>query len=254
MVTTRSGSDQFHGGGLEYFRNKSLNALQFTNNRGPGDQRPKDNENQFGGFIGGPVKLTFLPFIWGSRHKTYFFHDQEYLRSLGGATRPLRTIPSLKNRTGDFSDWGTPIYDPRSTTINNGVITRTPFAGAIIPADRQSALALQWMKFLPTPTSDGPTNNYLAQPVSDGILANVNHFLYKFDHYWGDNDHFFLTIWRQKSLPNAQCELPVQLCTSNPSNPQDAWVNRFNWSWPANIASADVVVTDCLELADGLGV
>ncbi|MEO8661260.1 MAG: carboxypeptidase regulatory-like domain-containing protein [Bryobacteraceae bacterium] len=229
MVTTRSGSDQFHGGGLEYFRNKSLNALQFTNQRGPGDQRPKDNENQFGGFIGGPVKLPFLPFIWGSSHKTYFFHDQEYLRSLGGATRPLRTIPSLKNRAGDFSDWGTPIYDPQSTVITNGVISRTPFVGNIIPANRQSALALQWMKFLPTPTSDGPTNNYLAQPVSDGILANVNHFLYKIDHYWGDNDHFFLTIWRQKSLPNEQCELPVQLCTSNPSNPQDAWVNRFNW-------------------------
>jgi FMN hydrolase / 5-amino-6-(5-phospho-D-ribitylamino)uracil phosphatase len=33
-----------------------------------------------------------------------------------------------------------------------------------------------------------------------------------------------------------------------------AWVNRFNWSWPANIASADYVVTNCLELADQLGV
>lgn len=229
MVTTRSGSDQFHGGGFEYFRNKSLNALQFTNQRGPGDQRPKDNENEFGGFIGGPVKLPFLPFVWGSRHKTYFFHDQEYLRSLGGATRPLITIPSLLNRTGDFSDWGTPIYDPLSTTINNGVISRNVFAGSLIPASRQSALATQWAKYLPTPTSSGPINNYLAQPVSDGILSNVNHFLYKIDHYWGDNDHVFLTIWRQKSQPNQQCALPVQLCTSSPSNPQDAWVNRLNW-------------------------
>jgi len=32
-----------------------------------------------------------------------------------------------------------------------------------------------------------------------------------------------------------------------------AWVNRFDWSWPPNIASADVVVMDCLELADRLG-
>ena len=36
MVTTRSGTDQFHGGAFEYFRNKDLNALQFTNNRGRG--------------------------------------------------------------------------------------------------------------------------------------------------------------------------------------------------------------------------
>lgn len=104
VVTTRSGTDQFHGGGFEYFRNKSLNALQFTNQRPAGDTRPKDNENEFGGFIGGPVKLPFLPFIWGARHKTCFFHDQEYLRSLGGTTRPVVSIPSLQERTGDFSD------------------------------------------------------------------------------------------------------------------------------------------------------
>lgn len=104
VVTTRSGTDQFHGGGFEYFRNKSLNALQFTNQRPAGDARPKDNENEFGGFIGGPVKLPFLPFIWGARHKTCFFHDQEYLRSLGGTTRPVVSIPSLQERTGDFSD------------------------------------------------------------------------------------------------------------------------------------------------------
>ena len=229
IVTTRSGTDQFHGGGFEYFRNKDLNALQFTNNRGPGDQRPKDNENEFGGFIGGPVKLAFIPFVWGPKHKTYFFHDEEYLRSLGGATRPLISIPSLQNRTGNFSDWSTPIYDPKSGTVSNGVISRTPFPGNVIPASMQSPLALQWMKYLPNPTGPGPINNYLAQPVSDGILSNVNHFLYKIDHYWGEKDHIFVTIWRQQTQPNNQCELPVQLCTSSPAIPEDAWVNRLNW-------------------------
>jgi hypothetical protein len=229
MVTTRSGTDQFHGGVFEYFRNRDLNATPFTNQRGPGDQRPKDNENEFGGYIGGPVKLPFLPFVWGPKHKTYFFHDQEYLRSLGGASRPLYTIPSLANRTGDFSDWGLPIYDPQSTVINNGVISRTLFPGAQIPTNRQSPLALQWMKFLPQPTSNAATNNFLGQPVSDGILSNVNHFLYKFDHYWGESDHFFVTIWRQATDPNNQCALPVMLCTSSPAIPEDAWVNRINW-------------------------
>src|SRR5579872_2969558 len=154
IVTTRSGTDQFHGGGFEYLRNRDFNALQFTNNRPAGDARPKDNENEYGGFIGGPVKFKFLPFVWGTKHKTYFFHDEEYLRSLGGTNRPLLSIPSLKNRTGDFSDWSTPIYDPLSTTITNGVITRKAYPGNIIPASEQSQLALQWMSFLPTPTGD----------------------------------------------------------------------------------------------------
>ncbi len=229
IVTTRSGTDTFHGGGFEYLRNKDLNATQFTNNRGPGDQRPKDNENEYGFFIGGPVKLPFLPVVWGAKHKTYFFHDEEYLKSLGGTTRPLDTIPSMLNRTGDFTDWSTPIYDPGSTSIVNGVISRTPFSGNKIPTARLSPLAMQWMQYLPTPTSSGPINNYLANPVSDGILSNVNHFLYKIDHYWGDKDHFFATIWRQQTQPNEQCALPILLCTSSPANPEDAWVNRFNY-------------------------
>ncbi len=229
MVTTRSGTDQFHGGVFEYFRNRDLNALQFTNNRGPGDQRPKDNENEYGGFIGGPVKIPKLHFVWGPKHKTYFFHDEEYLRSLGGATRPLISIPSTQERTGNFSDLNVPIYDPKTETISNGVITRTPYPNNQIPSSAQSPIALKWMSYLPTPTSPGPYNNFLAQPVSDGILSNVNHFLYKIDHYWGEKDHIFVTIWRQATQPNQQCALPVQLCTSSPANPEDAWVNRFNW-------------------------
>ncbi len=229
MVTTRSGTDQLHAGVFEYLRNKDLNALQFTNQRASGDQRPKDNENEFGGFIGLPVKVPFLPAIWGAKHKTYFFHDEEFLRSLGGATRPLDSIPSLLNRTGDFSDLGEPIYDPKSESIVNGVISRVAFPGNKIPLAEQSPLALQWMKYLPQPTSTGPYNNFLAQPVSDGILSNVDHYLFKVDHYWGESDHFYLTIWRQITHPNDQCALPVQLCTSNPANPEDAWVSRFNW-------------------------
>jgi hypothetical protein len=229
IVNTRSGTDQFHGGGFEYLRNKSLNGLQFTNQRPAGDARPKDNENEFGGFIGGPVKLPFLPFIWGSKHKTYFFHDEEYLRSIGGTNRPVVSIPSLQERTGDFSDLGVPLYDPKTETISNGVITRMQYPGNHIPLSEQSPLALQWMKYLPTPTGPGPYDNYLSTPVANGILANVDLFLYKIDHYWGERDHFYLTIWRQKAQPNDQCALPVQLCTSSPSEPQDAWVNRFNW-------------------------
>jgi hypothetical protein len=229
IVTTRSGTDQFHGALFEYLRNRDLNASQFTNQRVAGDIRPKDNENEYGGAIGGPVKLKFLPFIWGAHHKTYFFHDEEYLRSLGGTISPVVSIPSTQERTGNFSDVGVPIYDPKTESIVNGVLIRSPFPNNQIPASEQSPLALQWMKYLPAPSSAGPYNNYLSTPVSDGILSNVNHFLYKIDHYWGEKDHVFATIWRQQTQPNEQCALPVELCTSSPANPEDAWVSRLNW-------------------------
>lgn len=124
---------------------------------------------------------------------------------------------------------GVPLYDPKKETITNGVLHRTAYPNNQIPVSEQSALALKWMQFLPTPTGPGPYNNYLSTPVSDGILSNLNEYLYKIDHYWGEKDHFYVTIWRQKTGLNNQCALPLQLCTSSPANPEDAWVSRFNW-------------------------
>ena len=229
IVTSRHGTDQFHGGGFEYLRNKSLNALQFTNNRPAGDARPKDNENEPGFNIGGPVLIKAVPFIYGSKHKTYFFANLDWLRSLGGASRALLSIPSTQERTGDFSDLGVPIYDPKSETITNGVISRTPFPGNKIPASEQSAIGLQWMSYLPATTAPGAYNNFLAPPVSDGILSNQNLYSYRIDYNWSDNDRFFASVWRQHNPPLAQCQLPLQICSSNPADPEDAWVSRFNW-------------------------
>jgi hypothetical protein len=229
IATTRSGTNQFHGGTFEYFRNRDLNALQFTNNRPGGDARPQDNENEPGFMIGGPVKLKWIPILWGSKMKTYFFVNYDWLRSLGAASRGLYSIPSQQERTGNFSDLSVPIYDPTTETITNGVISRIPFPGNQIPASEQSPLALKWESFLPPTTAPGPYNNYLAPPVSDGILSNLNEKLYRIDYMYGDNDHFFASIWRQNTIPPTQSILPVQLSSSDPANPEDAWVSRFNW-------------------------
>src|SRR5579864_4365316 len=229
IVTSRHGTDQFHGAAFEYLRNKDLNALQFTNNRPAGDARPKDNENEPGFVIGGPVLIKQVPFIWGSKHKTYFFANLDWLRSLGGASRAVLSIPSSQERTGNFSDLGVPIFDPKSETITNGVITRTPFAGNQIPTSQQSPLALSWMALLPATTAAGPYNNFLAPPISDGILSNQNLYSYRIDYNWSDNDRFFASVWRQHNPVTLQCQLPVQLCNYNPADPEDAWVSRFNW-------------------------
>jgi hypothetical protein len=239
IATSKSGGEQFHGNGFEYFRNRDLNALQFTNKRQGGDQRPKDNENQFGFNIGGPAKIPYLPFVYGNRHKTYFFADFEYIRQAGGGSRPTLTIPSALERNGDFSDWidsktGNliPVYDPNTTVINpvDGSISRSPFPGNKIDPSRFSQQALLYMKFLPTPTNGGSVNNYLVpQPVPDSILAGADEHIIRIDHNWGDKDHIFVSVWRQTTPKKFNCELPIQLCNQNLSDPQDSWVSRLNW-------------------------
>ncbi|HEY3037283.1 MAG TPA: carboxypeptidase regulatory-like domain-containing protein [Pyrinomonadaceae bacterium] len=67
-VVTKSGTNDFHGGAFEYFRDESLNAntpqlkaSQFQ--RGLPNKRPPLQINQFGGRLGGPIK----------RNKAFFF-------------------------------------------------------------------------------------------------------------------------------------------------------------------------------------
>ncbi|MCX6627957.1 MAG: carboxypeptidase-like regulatory domain-containing protein [Candidatus Solibacter sp.] len=97
IMETKSGTNRFHGTAFEFLRNTAMNARQFNV-----AQRPKDIENDFGVFIGGPMKL---PVATSKFNKTYFFFNWEGFRQRGALTRPTLTIPSLKQRQGDFSDW-----------------------------------------------------------------------------------------------------------------------------------------------------
>jgi hypothetical protein len=69
MLTTRSGTNQFHGDVFDYFRNTAMDANDwFANNAGL--PRAPEHHNDFGGFLGGP--------LWKDR--TFFFFSYEGAR------------------------------------------------------------------------------------------------------------------------------------------------------------------------------
>ena len=241
IAITKSGTAQFHGAAYEYLRNKSLNATQWQIDRKPGDVRGKDNEHNFGFNIGGPVKI---PKIWNTdRARTFFFTDFEWFRQRGGANIPTLTLPTEKMRSGNFSEWPNPIYDPATTRLNpnfdagaaigasNPKYLRDAFPGNIIPGNlTQNSLAQGFLKYLPLPNKSGITNNYLPPTaIPDGILGDANHYLIKIDQYIGTKDHFAATIWRQSTPAKFLSLLPLQLATESFSAPQDSWVNRLNY-------------------------
>jgi hypothetical protein len=61
-VITRSGSNAFHGGAFEFFRNDALDANDFFRNRA-GQERGVLKQNQFGFVLGGPIKKDRLLFF-----------------------------------------------------------------------------------------------------------------------------------------------------------------------------------------------
>src|SRR5262249_11465343 len=145
----KSGTNAFHGAVFEYFRNTDLDARGFF----PAN-RPADHQNEFGGFLGGPIK----------KNKVFFFGNYDGYRYLSGSTPVLQSIPTLAQRTGDFS--GLPaaqvIYDPNSQSCVGAICTRNAFPGNIIPVAQISPISKSLASYLPDPTNANIQNNYLS--------------------------------------------------------------------------------------------
>jgi hypothetical protein len=75
-ITSRSGTNDYHGTAFDYFRNTVLDANNWFANQ-LGDPRQAERQNDFGGTLGGPV---VVPGIYNGTNKTFFFFSYEGLR------------------------------------------------------------------------------------------------------------------------------------------------------------------------------
>jgi hypothetical protein len=91
-LTTKSGTNSFHGSAYEFLRNKVLNANTFFANKN-GVPRSPYTQNQFGVTLGGPV----------IKDQTFFFAGYEGFRYRTGVLN-LSTVPTADMRAGDFSN------------------------------------------------------------------------------------------------------------------------------------------------------
>ncbi|MGH7838207.1 MAG: carboxypeptidase regulatory-like domain-containing protein, partial [Candidatus Binataceae bacterium] len=81
-IVTKSGTNEFHGTALEYFRNTVLNARNYFNT--DGTPQGTFHNNQFGASMGGPIQ----------KDKTFFFFDYEGQRE-SGSQAALACVPDL---------------------------------------------------------------------------------------------------------------------------------------------------------------
>ena len=117
-ISTKSGTNQFHGNAYEYFRNTALDANDwFSNNAGLG--KVPLHQNQYGANLGGPVL----------KNKLFFFFSWEH-ESLSSATPASYVMPTTAELNGDFSADPQLIYDPATGQPFPG----NSIAGRIDPA------------------------------------------------------------------------------------------------------------------------
>jgi hypothetical protein len=171
-VTTKGGTNEFHGNLYNFFRNDKLNANSFFGNRN-GNPRPVFRFNQFGLTAGGPV---VVPKLFNGKNKLFWFFNFEGLRQRTPIAYRF-TTPTELQRQGDFSETlnaaGAPfqIADPLTTTAAG---VRMLFPQGRIPASRLNPIARNVLARYPSPTSLGDpltqANNFYSEvpQVYDG--------------------------------------------------------------------------------------
>ena len=155
-VSTKSGTNQYHGTLFEFLRNDKLDAknFAFTANRPPKDPF---KWNQYGFTLGGPVTI---PKIFNGQNRLFFMSNYEGYRDRK-QLRGFFNVPSAAMRQGDFSA-APPIFDPVSRAQAGSTITATQFQNNKIPNNRFDTLALKLLEFYPAPNVNtaGLVSNY----------------------------------------------------------------------------------------------
>lgn len=144
-LTTKSGTNEWHGSVFQFLRNEALNA---RNRFAPAGAKQPFRRNQVGGVLGGPIRAE----------RTFVFADYQGQRQTIGRT-VISTVPTLLQRQGIFSESISgrvpAIFDPAT-----GASSRQQFPNNAIPASRVDPAALRLLERYPLPTGDGTANNY----------------------------------------------------------------------------------------------
>ncbi len=166
------------------------------------DKQPTGRSNNWGASGGGPV---MIPKIVNGKNRLFWFFTYNAFKDVKveDASTFNRTVPTLKNREGDFSDLlqvrNSParyiIHDPTTITRDparpNNFI-RTPFPNNIIPRARFANPSYNTYRDiypLPNVTLDAgadPINNYLASqtPYNWDYYAYSNRVDYQISDRW----------------------------------------------------------------------
>jgi Carboxypeptidase regulatory-like domain len=163
IVSTKSGTNDFHLSAWEFLRNDKLDARDFFNKKESGP-KPPFHRNQFGATAGGPI----------TPKRTFFFAAYEGVRRRQVFTS-RQQVPTTAFLNGDFSSVPTPVRDPENRV-------GPTFPGNLIPAARINPVAKKILERgsfpLPTPGLAAP-NNYLAV---NPFPNDVNQFNGRLDH------------------------------------------------------------------------
>jgi hypothetical protein len=172
-IVTRSGTNSYHGAVWEFLRNDAMDASDFSTHT----VQPL-KQNQFGATFGGPIV----------KDRSFFFGYYEGFRNRQGET-VAATVPSLLQRTGNFSESCTAGFDPVTDLCNNPSPTQQlyNFLAGPIPGNQLPQLdpiSTNILKFYPLPNRG--LNSFVS---TESLSVNNDQFGLRFDQYLSPSDN-----------------------------------------------------------------
>jgi len=171
-MVLKSGTNAFHGSGWYFLQRSNTDARDFFN---PAPGLKPDHARDQGGFsIGGPIK----------KNRTFFFFDLEKVRD-NEPINIVATVPTLAERTGDFSQATNPIFDPINCMPNCSTRTQVESNGVlnVIPSKEIDKIGQAIINLYPQPNQPGEFFNYRVNTLSHSPQYQ---FDIKLDHQISD--------------------------------------------------------------------
>lgn len=233
-IQTRSGTNEYHGSLYDFARDDIFNANSWDANR-RGNPRGSFALHQFGGTIGGPVRLGKW---YDGRNRSFFFFNYDAERRYNDGALGLATVPTDRERLGDFSQTvnnngqRVTIYDP--LTYNAATNSRQAFAGNLIPSSRFDPAAQYMLSLWPQANRPGDPgnlrNNFGGVTSSESRRDN---FTLRLDQNFGMNHRLYLRVTRNYSKDS-----PNYWAGPATSGVRTTWQyetgSTINWSWTAS--------------------
>ena len=245
MVTTKSGTNEFHGTAFEFYRDTFMNAKNFFS-----QVVPPFHQNQFGGTVGGPIL----------RNKLFFFFSYQGTRTFSGVAENTPVF-SAAQRGGDLSGANDtlsssantspfPLFGDSASTcpVSGGVqcpagtAYNKLFSTGVVPTQDLNPVAVKLVSAL-VPLPNAPNNFF---QFSSNTLSSPDQYLGRLDYSLGSKDNIgFYLFWTKSAqtvtLPFTGATLPgspetdtskIYQYTANETHVfNQQWVNELRFGY-----------------------
>ncbi|MGA8594975.1 MAG: TonB-dependent receptor [Bryobacteraceae bacterium] len=185
-VAKKNGTNEYHGEASDLGRTRSMTHRQFFNLYKTSQPQPGAPDGvpawfmQLDGSLAGPISI---PKVYDGKNKTFFYFGiQKLIEKKSAAFTSQTPTPAEENGNFTFGGIGQQLYDPSTTKLVNGVWTRQPIPGNIIPASEMDPVYTKLVSFNPwappnTPgslTTTGPVSNYTWESRSRTFFSDFS--------------------------------------------------------------------------------